>query len=172
MPRPTPDVIGNRYNMLVITGRADDGKWIVKCDCGNTSSVRLEWMTRKEPIRSCGCIRWKGGTRRIINVKHHHASDRMAGRGPSKFYRTWSNVKRAAKNPETIGSMDDRWEDFAVFLEEVPMHPEENGQRWSLVRIDDTDDWHKDNVEWVTASERGRRSMLKNVHGIDPMAGK
>lgn len=167
MPRPRPDVVGKRFGMLTVVEWLPGSKWRVRCDCGGTAAVTLEAISRARPQRSCGCLKYGGGTRRIINTKHSHASDRMAGRGQSKFYKAWTWVKRTSRKAENGVAMDPRWSDFAVFLAEVPMHPEENGERWSLVRIDDTDDWHKDNVEWISASERGRRMMLKHIHRVE-----
>jgi hypothetical protein len=168
MPRPRPDLVGKRFGMLRIIQATPDGLWLAQCDCGETKKIRHEWVSRKLPVRSCGCLKYKGGTRRKVNTKHSHASDRMAGRGQSKFYKAWTYIKRTAAKTGTSVDMDPRWTDFMAFLAEVPMHPEENGERWSLVRVDDTDGWHKDNVEWIPFRERARRLMLRHIHGVEP----
>lgn len=64
MPRPVPNLIGNRYGKLVVTKRAPDfvspkgykrHMWECQCDCGNRIIVRGDKLIKKEPIQSCGC---------------------------------------------------------------------------------------------------------------------
>lgn len=58
--------MGNRYNVrsltnerfgnLLVLGPANDGKWRVKCDCGNTKEVLRNSLISGN-TKSCGCLR-------------------------------------------------------------------------------------------------------------------
>lgn len=53
------DYIGKRFGRLVVIGNADKKYHVIcKCDCGNTTTVfKYNLIKKKEPTRSCGCIR-------------------------------------------------------------------------------------------------------------------
>lgn len=64
------DYTGIKFNKLTVLGLAERSptrphkrRWIVKCDCGNTSNIETSSITGKKKIESCGkCIKynWSG----------------------------------------------------------------------------------------------------------------
>jgi len=49
------DIKGQRFGMLVAESRLPNGKWLCRCDCGNTKEVTAGKL-REGKIRSCGCL--------------------------------------------------------------------------------------------------------------------
>ena len=61
------DLTGMRFGYLTVTKRAEDyiepssgrhrAKWLCNCDCGNETIVLDSNLTKKNGIKSCGCLR-------------------------------------------------------------------------------------------------------------------
>ena len=62
MPRKY-DLTGRRFGLLVAQSatrdRAGNVAWLCQCDCGNSSVVAANSLTRKRGTRSCGCLHTK-----------------------------------------------------------------------------------------------------------------
>lgn len=59
--RPVTVHIGERYGMLVVVARVQDGprrqvRFLCRCDCGNEVEVRASNL-RVGKTKSCGCLR-------------------------------------------------------------------------------------------------------------------
>ena len=45
--------------------------WECKCECGNTVTKLRKDLTKKNPVRSCGCLRKHTSRERMTNTNHH-----------------------------------------------------------------------------------------------------
>ena len=70
--RENPDLIGQVFGKLTVIEldqeSSDRRKWICKCSCGNTVSVR-EYNLKSGNTKSCGCTRKEKSSVRNLNVK-------------------------------------------------------------------------------------------------------
>lgn len=64
MAKPTPDLIGQKFNKLTVIERADDymtpkgvrsSRWLCQCECGNKLVVRGSYL-KNGNTKSCGCL--------------------------------------------------------------------------------------------------------------------
>ena len=64
MAKPTPDLIGQKFNKLIVIERADDymtpkgvrsSQWLCQCECGNKVVVRGSYL-KNGNTKSCGCL--------------------------------------------------------------------------------------------------------------------
>lgn len=52
------DITGNRYGKLIVLKYAGNGRWRVKCDCGNIRKMKGT-LLRHDKRKSCGCNKCK-----------------------------------------------------------------------------------------------------------------
>lgn len=102
-----------------------------------------------------------------------HGHTRHGGRKlTSPTYNTWISLRRRCDQescdsyPDYGGrgiTYDDRWEDFALFLEDMGVRPEGT----TLDRIDSDGDYTKANCRWATPKQQllNRRNTPRLTHG-------
>jgi len=83
------DIIGNRYNNLVVVKRLENAKggvtvWECICDCGNTTKVRGKNL-KNGSVKSCGCK----------NKEPKHLIHNMSN---TRLYREWYSIKSRCYN--------------------------------------------------------------------------
>src|ERR1700674_3702590 len=61
------DLIGRRFDRLVVVKRADSKRWECLCDCGTVKAV-LGSALRRGETKSCGCLRKDKGRSRIVDL--------------------------------------------------------------------------------------------------------
>ena len=76
--RENPDLIGQVFGKLTVIELDQESsgirKWICKCSCGNTVSVR-EYNLKSGNTKSCGCTRKEKSSVRNLNVKQVKTRD-------------------------------------------------------------------------------------------------
>lgn len=158
------DMTGKRLNRLVVLERSENrsgrSRWLCKCDCGNFKTVDGVHL-RSGHTRSCGCL-----MREVIGQVN-----RSHGLTETFMYRCWRAIKTRCYNKnipeyERYGGrgivMAEEWiDDFTCFYKHIG-DPPNDGQAYSIDRIDHSGDYVPGNVRWATATEqarnRGRRS--------------
>lgn len=61
------DLQGQRFNELTVLERSGSSRqgsatWLCQCDCGNTTTLSSDHLTRKRnPVKTCGCKRVRRG---------------------------------------------------------------------------------------------------------------
>lgn len=122
----------------------DNRLWLCRCDCGAVRSVRPSGL-KDGTSRSCGCTRSKFHAEQI--TQHGHC----ARRSQSTEYTTWRRMRRIARESDV--PIHPPWLDFQTFLADV-------GPRRGDVftRIDRRRGFVPGNVEWISFSERARRT--------------
>jgi hypothetical protein len=152
------DLVGLKFGRLLVvdkTGKEKDGniKWLCKCDCGKTSTVRGATL-RRGTTNSCGCLQMEVAR---ANVKHGH----LVGYRHSPEYTTWRAMLRRCNDEKHVDyrmyggrgiKVCDHWLEFESFLADVGTRPEGK----SLDRIDSNKGYSPDNVRWSTPKEQAR----------------
>lgn len=73
MGKPRNDITGIRFGRLVAVKYLGGGKWLCKCDCGNTANVPYNHLNTGN-TKSCGCL-----NNEIIHRKRRNSSN-LTGR--------------------------------------------------------------------------------------------
>ena len=123
--RENPDLIGQVFGKLTVIELDQESsgrrKWICKCSCGNTVSVR-EYNLKSGNTKSCGCTRKEKSSVRNLNVKQVKTRDNqggvyyfqpgeiiLKGNYESESYKKYGKVKESKLPPKEL----------AAYLEEL-----------------------------------------------------
>jgi len=151
------NLAGQRFGRLIAVSRGSDGRWLCRCDCGQ-SVARLVNKLRTGETRSCGCLR-----REVTAAKN--VASTTHGDSHSAEYMAWACMQKRCYNPKFRGfkyygergvKVADVWMGrggYERFLEHVGRKPT---AKHSLDRIDTYGDYTPGNVRWATASEQMR----------------
>lgn len=114
--RENPDLIGQVFGKLTVIELDQESsgrrKWICKCSCGNTVSVR-EYNLKSGNTKSCGCTRKEKSSVRNLNVKQVKTRDNQGGvyyfqpgeiilKGNYESEKKCSKVKEYKLSPEEL----------------------------------------------------------------------
>ena len=171
------DISGNRKGSLVAvesTGvKSGNGDYIWKflCDCGKYCERTIGNFNGKGNNQSCGECNRKEMIVRCEKRKTHGFPKNH------KTYKAWCKIKERCYNPSSkdyatygargIGMEESFREDFLAFYEEVGEAPDD-GQRWSIDRIDHTRGYERGNMRWATDFQQARNKgkMKNNSSGV------
>jgi hypothetical protein len=103
------DIKGKRFGRLVAvenTGRKKHGTsvWLCKCDCGNTTLVRLDDLTMGE-TKSCGCLHRETALERSRTIRDNNLVD---GTNLGRI-KSLSNQKETVQKNNTSGVTGVTW---------------------------------------------------------------
>ena len=159
MVKPKIDMIGQRYNRLVVLSYAPDyvapdGKHftncLCRCDCGRLHTARAGSL-RSGSVKSCGCLSRE--TSSALMTTHG-----MSHRDP--LYSTWKGMRQRCRDPKTkcyprYGgrgiSVCREWDDFTKFRSWALEHGWQRGLQ--VDRIDGDGNYSPDNCRIVTCRE-------------------
>lgn len=143
-----------------------DYKWNFLCDCGNHHVMSLgNFGSKAHPCCiACGKER-SSKAHKTHGFSHKH-----------KTYKSWCKMKERCFNPNcpdyaTYGArgttVHDHFMTFLNFYNEVGEAPND-GQNWSIDRIDHTKNYEPGNVRWATDKQQARNKgkMKTNTTGI------
>ena len=154
------DVMGQRFGKLTVVAesrRNGEFAWLCKCDCGG-ETIQKSSDLRKGKVKSCGCL-----------GSH--------GMSETSEFKSWVSAKSRCYKASDVSfhnyggrgiTMYDEWkDDFMVFYKYMGPKPDD-GQRWTLGRIDNDKGYEPGNVRWETDEEqnRNRRKPVTNKTGV------
>lgn len=114
--REIPDLTEQVFGKLTVIELDQESsgrrKWICKCSCGNTVSVR-EYNLKSGNTKSCGCTRKEKSSVRNLNVKQVKTRDNQGGvyyfqpgeivlKGNYESEKKYSKVKEYKLSPEEL----------------------------------------------------------------------
>lgn len=155
----TPDLNGQRFGRLVITGYAGgDGKkswWQARCDCG-TEKLFVGAELRKGHTNSCGCLALESiKTRSVTHGMSYHAA-----------YGVWNSMLDRCELPSHKAfkryggrgiTVCERWHKFADFWADM-------GPTWqrglTIERLNNEAGYSPRNCAW-----RDRKAQARNSRG-------
>ena len=152
-------MIGSRFTRLTVVAQTGKAKWLCKCDCGN-EKVCYTCQLKDGNNKSCGCLK------RDMTV----ARNTTHGLSKRPEYSNWKDMNKRCFNPNNKRYTDyagrgisvhaDFVESFPKWFEEIGPKPQD-GERWSVGRIDN-DGWYTyDNLEWQLDDEQARNHSLQ-----------
>jgi hypothetical protein len=162
MPNSAPDLVGQRFHMLLVLQRAGSDRknalWRVRCDCGNErvfTTARIKSRQRA----SCGCL---GNAR--PNLRH--------GMSGTPIHEKWLSMRKRCSNPSDSGwwqyggkgiRVCQEWDSsFEAFLAWSLANGYEPGL--DIDRIDPTGNYEPANCRYITPFEnRSRTRRVKRV---------
>jgi hypothetical protein len=151
--KPALDIVGRRFNRLVVTARAgiDDHEramWRCVCDCG-TERIVGGFRLRSGHTKSCGCLRDDKVRARVTTH----------GKSRTKTHNSWVGMLQRCRYPKhsqfaRYGGrgilLCDRWLKFENFLADMGERPVGT----SLDRIDSNGNYEPGNCRWATGVEQ------------------
>jgi len=152
--RPAENLIGQRFERLVVIKRAGSDKWnrarwLVQCDCGVKSTV-VSTKLKRGNTRSCGCLRDELNVK--LNTTHGHSTR-------SREYTSWQSMRDRVLNPNHVAyknyggagvSICKRWDRFENFLADMGSRPPSK----TLDRKNPYGNYNKRNCRWATPKEQ------------------
>ena len=169
----TGDKVGKLTVLKELYKKGDSWLWLCKCDCGN-EHITSAGSLGNGNVRSCGCLQKEKAKEMCLNRATHGHS----GKGKqTKEYQAWANIKQRTSNPNradferygAIGRVMSEvfFNSFSLFLDEIGEAPND-GNRWSVGRIDNTLGYVEGNLRWETEpqQQRNKRRQVTNTTGL------
>lgn len=170
------DITGQKFHRLEVirvhrrSQNGTDTLWWCKCKCGKELAVR-SYCLRKNRTRSCGCYQPEAAAR--SNTTHGHTKDGQV----SAAYSSWAAMIDRCTNPNNpqyhnygergIAVYQEWLESFDAFIQHIGPIPQD-GQRYTLDRIDNTKNYEPGNVRWadsITQANNKRNNVKLTAFG-------
>lgn len=159
------DMTGQRFGMLVVLafagvkGSAQHATWRCVCDCGN-ETVAVGASIRAGRTRSCGCLSRETRFTNKYGLKH--------GKSGTRTHSIWIGMHERCRNVSAPDAhlyalkgirVCDRWNDFALFLEDMGEAPD----GMSLDRVDGNAGYSKENCRWATPKQQANNMATNRL---------
>lgn len=145
------------------------------CVCGKeflTNALRVV----KGATLSCGCV-VSEAMLQSLRCRPHPSHLITHGQSDTRFYRVWAGMKSRCNNPNSTSyllyggrgiSLDERWEDFENFEEDMRSEYQEG---YTIERLDVNGDYCRDNCTFIPINEqsmntRGNSNSSSKYKGV------
>ena len=150
--KEVPDLTGMTFGKWLVL-RKDTEKpdhYICQCSCEDKTIRSVDrYNLESGASQSCGCV----GKERIKQLKYSHG---MAG---TKIYNVWNDMKKK-RAPKPVC---DEWKnDFNSFYKWAISNGYEEGL--TLNRIDKNFGFTPDNCQWITRSQKTKKTMTRKLY--------
>lgn len=166
---PIPkNLIGRRFGRLVVisefhqdsTTSNRNRKFVLKCDCGNTTTSRIDVITRGDK-RSCGCLAKETARKLLQNGKYRLTHGEARTNKQSPEYICWCAMIRRCENPNNRDyaayggrgiRVCARWRaSYEAFLADMGRKP---SPKHSIDRINNNGNYDANNCRWATPKQQ------------------
>lgn len=159
------NLIGNRFDKLVVIGRAGKSssgtRWACRCDCGG-SVERLTCHLRRPGLKGCSACKRKTLSESLTR----HGACKTNTEGRSRLWRIWRGMRTRCRT----ASVGPHWKHYGgkgvrvcaewQSLERFRTWALSHGYTDSLTieRKNSDGDYCPENCEWITQAENSRRA--------------
>lgn len=163
------DLTNMVFGRLTVVGISsqeyNDVTWKCVCECGNTVSVKGEYL-RNGDTKSCGCL--KSDLVKLRNYKHGKAKK-------TRLYTVWKGMRERCSNSNSKAyahygargvTVCDEWNDFESFYSWAISNGYNEDLPTSLCTIDRIDNnlgYSPDNCRWVCVKEQARNRTNNHI---------
>ena len=168
------NLTGARFGRLVVLQRDNDTvtpngkkrvKWLCRCDCGNTVSVRSDSL-RNGLTTSCGCLNRENCSK--INYIH--------GKSKTRLHKVWRSMKDRCYNPNCISYPD--YGGRGITICESWLNSFMNFYDWAMAsgynqeaqygectidRINNSKGYSPDNCRWVDMTVQSNNRRVRRI---------
>ena len=159
------DLIGKRFNKLIVIKYLGKSKWLCLCDCGNKTIVSSGNL-KSNHVKSCGCLNKEIARKKLTT---HNLSN-------TRIYKIFMGMKKRCYNQKAINycqygqrgiTICQEWlNNFELFYN----WSLNNGYKDNLTidRIDVNGNYEPNNCRWVTQAEQNlntRRNHYLTFNG-------
>lgn len=169
MPRKASDLLGKRFGMLTVLGRAApkpytlEAIWLCRCDCGNTTSVAGGSLKRGD-TKSCGCSKGRFVSEALKSSDPNRNRLRSIWRGMIERCENTKSTSYSLYGARGIGVCDE-WKSFDSFMAWALSNGYADGL--TLDRINGNDGYSPDNCRWVTWQVQQNNRCNNHIISID-----
>jgi hypothetical protein len=158
------DLTGKKFNMLTVLSYAGRQKWsyfLCKCDCGKEKLVRIDHLQTGKTM-SCGCYQVSQCRNRTT---HKLSYNRLYFVWASMMVRCYRETFQDFHNYGGRGiKVCDRWHNVSNFVEDMT---EGSGKGLQLDRVNNDENYSKQNCKWSTRKENNRNKRTNVYLTID-----
>ncbi len=181
MPRPTPDITGQRFTRLIVRSmeirRDKNGRtraWCISdCDCGTVGYAAPAQGIKSGQVTSCGCRR--------LEIMRENQSRATHGMSSTPEFGIWTHMIQRCEYADDRSyadyggrgiSVSAEFHDFVTFIEHVGRRP---SPAHSIDRFPDNNgNYERGNVRWATSKQQSlnrRNTIFAELRGeVTPLA--